>query len=158
MIMAAGNNPATGGIDAHAYVYKFTIPSPSSLTFNNHSFSYNSSMTNSSGITVTALKGDSGTYTRYTIVEALGASWGDAYPIGYGLCSSTTPKSTTLNDGPFFPCVYGSSRSDGGGNGWVASPDLGVNGYVSGTRYESYQGWYRVNGRGNSGGMTIWVK
>jgi hypothetical protein len=156
-LMAAGNNPSSGGIDAHSYVYRFPIPNPSSLTFNNHTFWYNGNM-GTSTVTVTGLKGDSGTWTRYTITESLGASWGDSYPTGYGAISSTSPKSTNINDGPFFPCVFGGSRGDSGGGGWVASPDLGVNGFSSGTRQESYQGWYRPGGRGNSGGMTIWVK
>jgi hypothetical protein len=156
-LMAAGSNPSTGGINSYDYVYKFPIPNPSALTFNNHSFWYNSSMTTST-VTVTGLKGDTSSYTRYTITESLGVSWGDAYPIGYGASSSATPKSAVINDGPFFPCVYGGSRGDSAGNGWVASPDLGVNGFTSGTRYESYQGWYRAGSRGNTGGMTIWVK
>lgn len=156
-LMAMGNNPSSGGIDSHSYVYKFTIPNPSAVTFNNHSYAYNGNM-NISTITVNALKGDSGNYTRYTITQALGVSWGDSYPIGYGATSSSNPKSVSpIPDGPYFPSVHGGS-SPGRGGGWIASPDLGVNGYVSGNQYESFEGWYRPSGRGYSGGGTIWVK
>ena len=37
MIMALGNNPATGGIDQHAYVYRISLENnPHNITFVNH--------------------------------------------------------------------------------------------------------------------------
>lgn len=161
MIMAAGSNPTTGGIDSYTYVYKFGIPSPSSLTFNNHSYYYNGSMTNSSGLTVTGLKGDTGTWTRYTIVEAIGASWGDSYPSGYGCIESSTPKNANWNYGPFFPSIHSGSRNIAPSNPTVvtSSPDIGVNGYTAGAQSYTYRGWYGAGiGHSQTGQTSIWVK
>lgn len=160
VIMAAGNNPSSGGIDNYAYVYKIQIPNPTALTFNNHSYYYNSSMTNSGAITVTGLKGETGTWTRYTIVEALGASWGDSYPSGYGFIESTSPKNASWNNGPFFPSIHSGSRSPAANNAVVvsSSPDIGVNGYGAGARSYTYRGWYTAGGTGYTGQTSIWVK
>ena len=161
MIMAAGSDPSTGGIDSYSYVYKFAIPSPSSLTFNNHSYYYNSGMTNSGGITITGLKGDIGSWTRYTIVEAIGASWGDSYPTGYGCVSISTPKSGTWDYGPFFPSIHSGSRNVAPSNPTVvtSSPDVGVNGYTAGAQSYTYRGWYGAGiGVNQTGQTSIWVK
>lgn len=161
MIMAAGGDPSSGGIDGYSYVYKFGIPSPSALTFNNHSYYYNGSMTNSGAITVTGLKGDIGTWTRYTITEAIGASWTDSYPAGYGCVESTGPKSGQWDYGPFFPSIHSGSRNVAPTNPTVvsSSPDIGVNGYTAGAQSYTYRGWYGAGiGVNQTGQTSIWVK
>jgi hypothetical protein len=161
MIMAAGGNPTTGGIDNYTYVYRFGIPDPTALTFNNHSYYYNSSMTNTGGFTVTGLKGDIGTWTRYTIKEAIGSSWGDSYPTGYGAIESTTPKNGTWDYGPFFPSIHSGSRNSAPTNPTVvtSSPDIGVNGYTAGAQSYTYRGWYGAGiAHGQTGQTSIWVK
>ena len=161
MIMAAGGNPSSGGIDGYSYVYRFPIPDPAALTFNNHSYYYNSSMTNTSGFTVTGLKGDIGTWTRYTIKEAIGASWSDSYPTGYGCIENSSPKNTTWDYGPFFPSIHSGSRNVAPGNPTVvsSSPDIGVNGYTAGAQSYTYRGWYGAGiGVNQTGQTSIWVK
>lgn len=160
MIMAAGSNPSSGGIDGYSYVYRFPIPDPAALTFNNHSYYYNSSMTNVA-VTVTGLKGDTGTWSRYTIKEAIGASWGDSYPTGYGCIESSTPKNGTWDYGPFFPSIHSGSRNIAPSNPTVvsSSPDIGVNGYTAGAQSYTYRGWYGAGiGVNQTGQTSIWVK
>lgn len=161
VMFAAGNNPSTGGLDGYSHIAKAQIPDPSLLTFNNHTYYYNGSMTNSEGIIVTGLKGDVGTWTRYTIKEALGASWTDSYPTGYGYVSSTTPKSGNFDGGPFFPSIHSGSRNTAPGNPVVvsSSPDVGVNGYTAGAQSYTYRGWYTASGTVNNTGQTsIWMR
>jgi hypothetical protein len=160
MIMAAGSNPSSGGIDGYSYVYRFAIPDPAALTFNNHSYYYNSSMTNVA-VTVTGLKGDTGTWSRYTIKEAIGASWGDSYPTGYGCVETSTPKNGTWDYGPFFPSIHSGSRNIAPSNPTVvsSSPDIGVNGYTAGAQSYTYRGWYGAGiGVNQTGQTSIWVK
>jgi hypothetical protein len=151
LLMAAGNNPSTGGIDSYSYVFRFPIPDPSALTFENHAVQHSSNQ-NVSTVTVTALKGDSGTYTRYTVNKSLGATWNDGAPTGYGAVPVENPRSSTWNSGPFFPSIH---RSNGG---YTSQPDVGVNGFISGSRTYVFQGWYNANGSGNTGQTSIWVK
>ena len=149
-LMAAGSNPSTGGINSYDYVYKFPIPDPSVLTFENHNVNHSSNQ-NVATVTVTGLKGETGTYTRYTQNKSLGATWNDAAPTGYGAIPNTNPKSDTWNSGPFFPSIH---RNDG----YVSSPDVGVNGFVTGSLYYNFRGWYSATGTGNTGQTSIWVK
>jgi hypothetical protein len=151
ILMAAGNNPSTGGINEYSYVFRFPIPDPSALTFENHVVQHSSNQ-NVATVTVTALKGDSGTYTRYTTNKSLGATWSDGAPTGYGAVPSENPRSSTWNSGPFFPSIHRS------GDGYTSQPDVGVNGFVSGHREYAFQGWYNANGSGNTGQTSIWVK
>jgi hypothetical protein len=151
MIMAAGNDPATGGIDSYGYVYKFAIPSPSSLTFQNHNVNHSSGL-GVSTVTVTALKGDSGSYTRYTTTESLGATWNDSYPTGYGCITNTNPRNNTFDAGPFFPSIHPRN------GGYTSQPDVGVNGFSSGNLTYTFRGWYSANGNGFTGQTSMWVK
>lgn len=161
MIMAAGGNPSSGGIDNYTYVYKFDIPDPGALTFANHTNQYNSNMSVSQ-VQVTGLKGDIGTFTRWTITESLGCSWTDTYPSGYGLQENGSPRSQTFDRGPFFPSVHSGSRSTAPGNPALqtAQPDLGVNGFQQGARSYTFRGWYGANAVtfGQTGQTSIWVR
>ena len=107
MIMTAGNNPATGGINQYAYVYRISLgKNPRHITFANHN-RYNGGQPGRMHIVdfvVEALK-ESGTYVRYALGEALGVTWTDSYPTGYGFNDKTTP-SETFTRGPFFPSVH----------------------------------------------------
>lgn len=87
MIMAAGNNPAKGGIDQYAFVYRiFLRKNPYKVTFLNHN-RFNGGQQGRMHVTkfvVEALKGESGTYVRFALGEALGVTYSDSYPTGYG--------------------------------------------------------------------------
>lgn len=158
---AAGNNPVTGGIDSYGYVYRINIPSPASLTFANHSYTYGGATMGVSTVGVTGLKGDVGAWTRYTFTEALGATWSDTYPTGYGLASNASVRGWNGDGGPFFPSVHSGSRNTAApGNPGLqtASPDIGVNGFERGARSYTYRGWYGATSVNNTGQTSIWVR
>ena len=77
MIMAAGNDPATGGINQYAYVYRIYLKNnPYDITFANHN-RYNGGQPGRMHIVdfvVEALKGESGTYVKHALGEALGVT------------------------------------------------------------------------------------
>ena len=105
MIMAAGNNPASGGIDQCAYVYRiFLSKNPYKVTFLNHNH-FNGGQQGRMHVTkfvVEALKGESGTYVRFALGEALGVTWSDSYPTRYGFNDKNSTKAN-FNKGPFSP-------------------------------------------------------
>lgn len=161
-LMAAGGNPNTGGVNEYSFIYTFPIPSPSVLTFNNHALGNNGGM-NIATVTVTALKGQSGTYTRYTLDQSLGATWGDSYPSGYGAIANSNPNNGTWDAGPFFPSFHSGARASGSNGNQNAvpvnsSPDIGVNGFQTGSRSYTYRGWYDATGNGNTGQTSLWVR
>lgn len=159
ILMAAGGNPSSGGINGYTYAWKFTIPSPSSLTFENHSATYNSAQPIDT-VTVTALQGDSGTATRQTQRYSLGHSWSDTYPTGYGAvtASSGTINSGNYNVGPHFPSIHSGSRNSSRSREITSSPDLGFNGYYAGETGYTYRGYYTLNSFDNYGQMSIWFR
>ena len=157
MIMAAGNNPATGGINQYAYVYRIDITNnPYNKTFANHN-RYNGGQPGRMHVQdfiVEALKGDSGTYVRFALGEALGVSWSTSYPTGYGFYDKATHYSS-FSKGPFFPSVHsGSGRSSCSGcTPTNYEPDV-----VGGNAQYAYYGWYTANTRGKTGQTSIWFK
>ena len=158
MIMAAGNNPATGGINEYAYVYRIYIESnPYNITFANHN-RYNGGRPGDMhivGFVVEALKGESGTYGKYALGEALGVTWSDSYPTGYGFYDKTTPYATFYK-GPFFPSVHsGSGRSPCSGCTPTTNYEPDVFG---GTPQYTHKGWYTANGVDKTGQTSIWFK
>jgi hypothetical protein len=162
MIMAAGGNPSTGGIDNYSYVYRFAMPTPSALTFTNATYgTYDDDQSNAT-VTVTGLKGDIGTWTRYTKNKSIMVSWGDTFPSGYGAIENSNPMgNVTWDYGPFFPSMHAGSGSGRGtpSNATTSSPDIGVNGYQQGDGVYAYRGWYGAGiGVNNTGQMSIWVK
>jgi len=157
MCYNSGATVTTGGPNAYSHVYKFNIPNPSALTFANHTVFYNSSMTTAT-VTVTGLKGETGTYTRYTIVESLGTSWGDSYPTRYGVTSDSTPLSSNTSDGPAFTSIHsGSGHGSSPGSG-VSSPDIGINGYTGGALDYGYEGIRNATSSNHTGATVIWVR
>jgi len=155
MMFAAGGNPAGGGIDSYTYVYKVNIPSPSTVNFNNHSYD-NSSGFATSTVSVTGMKGESGTWTAYTFRDSIGVTWSDTYPTGYGFANTSNVRGWNGNGGPFFPSIHPGSSPRNNGNGWNSSPDV-TNGHL----IYNYRGWYgRDGGIGvnQTGQTSLWVK
>ena len=157
MIMAAGNNPSTGGINEYAYVYRISLGNnPYNITFANHN-RYNGGQPGRMHVVdfvVDALKGESGTYVRYALGEALGVTWTDSYPTGYGFNDKTTPSATFIR-GPFFPSVHsGSGRSPCSGcTPTNYEPDV-----VGGSPHYTHHGWFTANGWDKTGQTSIWFK
>lgn len=152
-IMAAGSNPSTGGCDTYSYIYRFNIPSPTQFDAANHN-QYNASGYATSTVTVTGLKGDTGTWSRYTFTRSIGATWSDSYPTGYGCVDGSGVRGWNGNGGPFFPSVHTGSEPRNTGDGWYAGPDV-----YNGHRTYNYRGWYRPQGSVNQTGQTsIWTR
>ena len=152
-IMAAGGNPSTGGCDSYNYIYRFNIPSPTQFDAANHN-QYNASGFATSTVTVVGLKGDTGTWSRYTFTRSIGATWSDSYPTGYGCVDGSGVRGWNANGGPFFPSVHTGSEPRNTGDGWYAGPDV-----YNGHRTYNYRGWYRPQGSVNQTGQTsIWTR
>ena len=156
MIMAAGNNPATGGINKYAYVYRINITNnPYNITFANHN-RYNGGQPGRMHVQdfiVEALKGESGTYVRHGLGEALGVTSSGSYPTGYGFNDKDTHNSG-FSKGPFFPSVHsgsGRSRPCSGCTPSNYEPDV-----VGGSPHYVYRGFYTANGVGKTGQTSIW--
>ena len=116
MIMAAGSNPITGGIDQYPYVYRINITNnPYTISFANHN-RYNGGQRGRMHVQdfiVEALKGERGTYIRHAFGEAFGVSRSSSYPSGDGFHDKKT-KHTGFYKGPFFPSVHSGSGSSSG--------------------------------------------
>ena len=156
IMFAAGGNPASGGIDSYTYVYKAAIPSPSTTTFSNHSYDNTSGSTPTSTVSVTGMKGESGTWTVYCFRDSIGVTWSDTYPTGYGFANSSGVRGWNGNGGPFFPSIHPGSQPRNNGNGWNSSPDV-----TNGHRIYNYRGWYGKDGGigvNQTGQTSIWVK
>ena len=158
MIMAGGNNPATGGIDQYAFVYRiFLRRNPYKVTFLNHN-RYNGGQQGRMHVTkfvVEALKGESGTYVRFALGEALGVTWSDSYPTGYGF-NDKNATNAGFNKGPFFPSVHsgsGSGRTCPGCTPTNFQPDV-----PGGSPHYTHRGWYTANTFAKTGQTSIWFK
>jgi hypothetical protein len=150
-LYAAGGNPSQGGIDGYTYVYKFNLPSPETINFNNHNFDQSSGFPTST-VTVTALKGELGTSTKYTFRDQIGATWSDTFPTGYGAVAVSNPRGFNNDGGPFFPSVHSGSQPRSS-QGFNAGPDV-----VGGSQNYSFRGWYGAGFVNGTGQMSIWVR
>ena len=158
MIMAAGNNPAKGGIDQYAFVYRiFLRKNPYKVTFLNHN-RFNGGQQGRMHVTkfvVEALKGESGTYVRFALGEALGVTWSDSYPTGYGF-NDKNATNAGFNKGPFFPSVHSGSGYTGSCSGCTRAnfqPDV-----PGGSPHYTHVGWYTATTNGKTGQTSIWFK
>lgn len=92
-IATGGSSVATGNISAYSTAYKFAIPNPSQLTFDNHSYKGSNWSTTAGAcvaVTVSTIKGAAWSGTRYTKANSLGTSWTDSYPTGYGAVDNSS--------------------------------------------------------------------
>ncbi len=161
MIMAAGNNPMSGGINKYSHVYFIDISNnPYKITFANHNRYHGGTGTSTipkmhiAEFTVKALKGETGSEKRYALAEALGVSWSDTYPVGYGF-SPVNAQFGSWNKGPFFPSVHTGDRPAGGCKSGAKSysPDVakGCANYV-------HHGWHSLHAIQKTGQTSIWFK
>jgi len=157
MIMAAGNNPATGGISRYRYVYRISLmDNPYNITFANHN-SYHGGQAGRMHVTnfvVVGLRGHHGAYARYALGEALGVTSTDSYPTGYGFYDKNTANAT-FTKGPFFPSVHSGSGSSpcSGCTPTNFEPDV-----PGGSPHYSHHGWYTADGWNEFGQTSIWFK
>lgn len=146
----------TGGMDAYANGWKFTIPNPAGVTFVNHSYLGPSWGTGASQagacvpVTVEGIVGDSGTYAKYTLENVLGTSWTDSYPTGYGVSDLDT--CVNHNGGPFFTSIHSSV-----GHGTTLGTAVTECGFTGSLTYE-HRGFYHANSTGHTGSAAIWLR
>ncbi|XP_028400057.1 uncharacterized protein LOC114523360 [Dendronephthya gigantea] len=161
MIMAAGNNPASGGINEYSYVFFIDIShNPYNITFANHNRRHGAVGTSTIPkmhvveFTVKALKGETGSAKRYALAEALGVTWSDTYPTGYGF-SPVNAHFATWNKGPFFPSVHSGDRPAAGGCQAAKpyAPDV-----EKGCPNYAHLGWHSLHATQKSGQTSIWFK
>ena len=162
MIMAAGGNPVSGGIDAYSYVCLIDISkNPYKITFANHNRHHGGTGTATIPkmhlveFTVKALKGESGTEERYALAEDLGISWSDTFPTGYGF-SPVNAHYGTWKSGPFLPSVHtGDGRNYEPCKTMFKSyaPDV-----TKACPTYVYSGWHTLYTTRMSGQTSIWFK
>jgi hypothetical protein len=162
MIMAAGNNPAKGGIDLYTYVYRIDLRQNSyKITFANHN-RFNGAV-GANGIPkmhvtdfiVEGLKGDVGEFERYGLGESLGVTWSDSLPTGYGF-NDVGANFGSWTKGPFFPSVHSGDGRDSCESVpcKMFQPDVSM-----GSESYCHRGWYTASGSINKRGQTsIWFK
>lgn len=92
-IATGGASVANGNISAYSTAYKFAIPNPSQLTFDNHSYKATTWSTTAGScvaVNVSTIKGTAWSGVRYTKANSLGTSWTDSYPTGYGAVDNSS--------------------------------------------------------------------
>ena len=160
MIMAGGGNPVSGCINEYSYVYFIDISNNSNkITFANHNRYHGAiGTTNISKMhvvefTVKALKGETGSEKRYALAEALGVTWGDTYPTGYGFAPFNSEYGS-WDRGPFFPSVHTGDRPAGGCTAVKPyPPDVG-----KGCPNYAHYGWHSLFTTQKTGQTSIWFK
>lgn len=170
MMMAAGRNPGSGGINGYSHAYEISIAHVTQfLHFKNGNrfhlgcrAMFGEAQNRNVGFVVRGVKGDIGTWNRRSQRESLMLSWSDSYPAGYGFSAQGITAGNnclgTWGDGPFFPTIH---SGDGRGSyvgrwGPIASPpDI-----TNGRKFYTHQGWYGArNGNYNRNGQTsLWFK
>eukprot|EP01116_Phalansterium_solitarium_P014931 TRINITY_DN3285_c0_g2_i1.p1 TRINITY_DN3285_c0_g2~~TRINITY_DN3285_c0_g2_i1.p1 ORF type:complete len:448 (+),score=124.16 TRINITY_DN3285_c0_g2_i1:191-1534(+) len=148
-----GVTAQTGNMMAYQYVTSFPIPNPAAVTFESHSYMSPTYATqNCVPVTVTCLKGCSGTLSRYTLHKSLGTTWTDTFPTGYG----TAPTSNCVNpysDGPFAQSVH-----SGAYNKCITGPCVNECDFTTGNYGYNHQNMYIPGGLASSGTNAIWLK
>lgn len=145
-----------GGLDAYIRGWKFDIPNPATVNFVNHAYlgPNRGPGPDQTGdcvaVQVEGIVGDGATYARYTYENALGVSWTDSYPTGYGAAETTT--CVNHNGGPFITSVH-TGHGRGTINGvHVAECDL------SGSMNYGHRGNYYPDAVGRTGAAAIWLR
>ena len=161
MIMAGGGNPVSGGINQYSFVFFIDISNnPYQITFANHNRYHGATGTPNSPkmhvveFTVKALKGETGSEKRYALAEALGVTWSDTYPTGYGFAPFNSQYGT-WSRGPFFPSVHSGDRPRDTlcKAGKFFSPDV-----TKGCSNYAHQGWQTLYSTRKTGQTSIWFK
>ena len=161
MIMAGGGNPVSGGISQYSYVFLIDISkNPYQITFANHNRYHGATGTSTIPkmhvveFTVKALKGETGSEKRYALAEALGVTWSDTYPTGYGFAPFNSQYGS-WNRGPFFPSVHSGDRPRDTlcKAGKFFSPDV-----AKGCPIYANHGWQTLYSTQKTGQTSIWFK
>lgn len=144
----------TGDMGAYGRAYKINIPSPSSVTFANHSYlapDFSSNAGPCVAVTSTQLVPAGGTATRYTLQNSLGATWHDSYPGAYGAVDTTNCRN--FNSGPALTSIHSGSYSGG-----VAGFDGQSCDVPRGSRFYYYRGNVFQDGSANEGSSALWLR
>ncbi len=149
----SGATVVDGGMGAYEYGYKMVIPDPSIVTFDNHAAqSPTWGQSSCTATSLTAIVGESGSWTRYTKAHGLGVSWTDSYPTGYG-AGDTTNCTQTYNSGAMIHSVHSGSHR-GTSSGTVTSEcDLS-----NGSWTYDHRDNMTNSGTGATGSAAIWFR
>jgi hypothetical protein len=169
MMMAAGNNPNSGGINSYSHAYEISISHVTQyLNFQNGNryhlgctSAFGNARNQNIGFVVRGVKGDIGTWNKRAQRESMMISWGDSYPTGYGFSAGAISAGTYMrcyggfNDGPFFPSLH-SGDGHPSQNRWGARsspPDISY-----GNDWYTHGGWYGANAMNRRGQTSLWFK
>ena len=154
--MTTGSSVSTGAMDAYGLAWKFAIPDPSAVHFNNHSYlgpGFNTSVSGAGpcvAVTVQGIVGDSFVGTKYTLRHVLGTTWTDTYPSGYGVANTTTCYNHV--GGPFVTSIHtGESNYNIGST--VSECDIS-----DGSLTYTHLGNYHATSTGQTGSAAIWLR
>ena len=170
MMMAAGNNPSSGGINNYAYAYEVSISHVTQFLHFKNGNKFHLGCRNEFGLprnqntnfVVRGVKGDIGTWTKRSQREGLMLSWGDSFPSGYGFSNQGISAGTHMacstgwTDGPFFPTLHCGDGNGGYSGRWgqtSSPPDI-----TNGKAHYTHRGWYGASQYGRTGQTSIWFK
>jgi hypothetical protein len=144
---------ATGNIQSYDRSYKFGIPTPKGVTFDNHSYAAPSYAATGPCVPVTVTQVHGGTFsaTRYTRIGSLGGSWTDTFPTTYGATDSNTCAGSALG-----PAV--STRHTGSHYSHSSTPATWECDISGGATQYNHLGNYYHNTNNNFGSSSIWFK
>eukprot|EP01116_Phalansterium_solitarium_P014930 TRINITY_DN3285_c0_g1_i3.p1 TRINITY_DN3285_c0_g1~~TRINITY_DN3285_c0_g1_i3.p1 ORF type:complete len:438 (+),score=137.11 TRINITY_DN3285_c0_g1_i3:124-1437(+) len=148
-----GTTAQTGNMMAFEYVTKFPIPNPAAVTFDAHSqhsvpgYAAQSCVP----VTVTCLKGCTGTLARYTLNKSLGYTWGDSFPTGYGAVPTVDCKGATYGPGT-------ASVHSGAGNYCNTAPCVTECDFTNGNYGYNYLGMYLPTTTAPSGSSSLLLR
>ena len=149
----SGSTITSGNISAYNANYKFTLPSPATVSF--VSQSYLGGTFGTAGpcvaVTVTGIGGTSFSGTRYTLQNSLGNTWTDTYPTMYGAGGSSNCYQE--DTGPLIPSIH-----SGHGHSTVNSPAVNECDVTNGKFTYAYRGTYTATGTGYTGSNAIWFR
>lgn len=157
-IETTGGAIRAGDMNAYDTAFKFAIPNPSTVTFDNHAYRKASfaDVGPCVPVTVSQIIGGSGTWTRYTLARSLGVSFTDSYPTGYGASDISTCELNSSTAGPFVTSVHSGDfhRPHNATTGWVhAGCDV-----ERGRHNYTWRGNWTAATTGYTGATAIWLR
>ena len=149
----SGSAITSGNISAYNANYKFTLPSPATVSFVSQSYLGGTFATAGPcvAVTVTGIGGTSFSGTRYTLQNSLGNTWTDTYPTMYGAGGSSNCYQE--DTGPLIPSIH-----SGHGHSTVNSPAVNECDVTNGKFTYAYRGTYTATGTGYTGSNAIWFR
>jgi len=169
MFMAAARSTKhnNNGLSSYSHIYEADISEYAHhVEFTNHARGGGGCGMQLVQYRVRTLKGDGDKNwrQRHSTKEALGITWSDSHPTGYGFSNQISSRTRACDganwrDGPFFPSVQAAPypwRTNNHAGGRKTFPGMATS---TDSRY-THRGWYGMNHAQDNrwGTLTIWFK